>query len=134
MCSGQYQDGYPLHFPCNDSVVCQYRGSPSQCTEGAYLELVLVNTFSNYLRNQGAYGGRSNCFLQEHWRWFGIVLYATESTSRFRSASLSLMINMWINNRLFHCIELAINQGTMTEEEAEAFGKCLRALVNNFAV
>jgi len=41
---------------------------------------------------------------------------------------------MWINNRLFHCIELAINQGTMTEEEAEAFGKCLRALVNNFVV
>jgi len=51
-------------------------------------------------------------------------------------ASFSLVINMWINNlnRLFHCIELAINQGTMTKEEAEAFGKCLRVLVNNFAV
>ena len=44
----------------------------SQCTEDSYLDIV-VNTFSGYLKSRGAYGGRSNCFLQEHWRWFGIV-------------------------------------------------------------
>lgn len=60
---------------------------------------------------------------------------ATESTSRFRSASFSLATNtVTMNNRLFHCIELGINQGKLTEEESEAFGNCLRALVNNFAV
>jgi len=38
-------------------------GSLSHCTEDPYLGFV-VNTFSDYLRNQNGYGGRSNCFLQ----------------------------------------------------------------------